>query len=288
MAVKIKLPGAPVRQLPRPVPVGPARPRKVALLGGSPTSIGFAPWEDPTWEFWAHASIMHALPGFRVDRIFDTHPKAVFTIARKNGFDDYYGWLKTCAIPVYMQEHYQAIPTSVKYPLDRIRQQFGYDTPLGSQTAEMIALALYEGVTMLGFFGIDYSHELEDTRKGQRSNAEHWAGIAKGAGVQLVIPKTSPFCHEPVDVYGYESHTPEKYEARLEAVRQHKAKLGPQGPPFDPARLTPMTKADVERARATRMRHPAWAEAVNNFTVDDELPPELVAELEAALHPETA
>jgi hypothetical protein len=53
-----------------------------------------------------------------------------------------------------MQRHYPEIPQSVMYPKGRVVAEFRrYFT---SQAAWMIALALTEGVTHVGFFGIHY------------------------------------------------------------------------------------------------------------------------------------
>lgn len=124
----------------------------------------------------------------------------------------YYDWLKRSRTPLYMQEQYPEIPASVKYPLGQIRQLWP-DTGFGSMAAYMIALALLEGVTHLGLWGIDYQDKSEYAE--QRPNCEHWVGIAKGMGVHITIPPVSPLCHEPPLLYAYETHaTPELYAAR--------------------------------------------------------------------------
>jgi len=84
----------------------------------------------------------------------------------------------------------------------------------------MIALALSEGVTHLGFYGIHYA--LDEEHKKQRSGCEYWMGVAVGRGVQLVIPESAPLLKEPGWLYGYESHdkkvTPPPPTVRFEPV----------------------------------------------------------------------
>jgi hypothetical protein len=266
----------------RPVPVGPSRPRKVGLVGGAPASLACAPWQDPSWEFWAHASVVQALPPGRCDRLFDLHPKHCFTERLKHGFANYYEFLQRCSTPIYMQEQYQAIPSAVKYPLALVQQQWP-GTPFGSMAAYMIALALLEGVTTIGLFGIDYQHESEYEE--QRANCEHWVGIAKGAGVQVIIPTASPLCHEPTMLYAYETHaTPELYEARKARVAQYKKKEGPQGGPFSASRLVPNTpESDAASDALLRAREPAWEAAITKM-VDDIPMPESMRHLAPVEH----
>jgi hypothetical protein len=253
----LRIPGAPRTVAGRPALVGPGHARKVGLIGSAPKSLACAPWQDPSWTFWSHASSVQAIPHLRADRLFDLHPRAIFTMARKNGFKDYYQWLQRCSTPIYMQDHYPEIPQSVRYPLELVRQQWP-QVPIGSTTAEMIALALIEGVTHLGLWGIDYQHDSEYDE--QRPNAELWVGIAIGMGVQIIIPAASPLCHEPTRIYGYESHTPELYAARLEKLATIKAATLDQRGTFDEHRLQPVeSQADLDRALEVRRRmNPRW------------------------------
>lgn len=184
--------------------------RKIAIIGSAPT-IDQTPWFDPSWEIWAHATI-HTLCR-RVDRYFDLHP---WSWIESKGSPGYLSWLKREKAPIFLAELRQEVPSSVRYPLDRILSEFPrYFT---SHTAYMVALALTEGVSHLGFFGIHY--QLGSEYAEQRAGAEFWAGIAAGRGVQLVIPPTSPLCHEPKELYAYESHA-EGEPAKKRKARKH-------------------------------------------------------------------
>lgn len=179
-------------------PPGLGRLRKIALIGTAETMC-LAPFHDPSWEIWSHSSCAHALP--RADRVFDLHPKA-FWIKPKKWHRDYVRWLRECPVPIYMQKHYPEIPQSIRYPRERILAEFRrYFT---SQTAWMIALALTEGVTHLGFFGIHYA--AADERTTQRWGCEYWMGQAEGRGVQLVLPVGCPLLRQPTWLYGYENY----------------------------------------------------------------------------------
>lgn len=68
----------------------------------------------------------------------------------------------------------------------------------------MIALALTEGVSAIGLFGVNYSTESEYQR--QRGSCEYWLGRASGMGVRVVLPEQCTLLREPALLYGYESH----------------------------------------------------------------------------------
>lgn len=231
--------------------VGPGRMRKVALLGGVKDTLRHAPWDDPSWELWAHSSIPpRALR--RVDRFFDLHPPHCFQEQVKCGRLNYYDWLKGLRTPVYMQAAYPEIPASVRYPRERVQAEWPL-VPFGSQAAWMIALALMEGVTHLGLFGVHYAFHTEYEE--QRANCELWVGVALGRGVQMVIPEGCPVAREPTALYGYESHTPEQYAARKAvfkaAAQARMAAHAPTRPGFDPSRLRPAPE-DIQQARRVR------------------------------------
>jgi hypothetical protein len=205
--------------------------RKIALIGTAPT-VRFAPWTDPSWEVWAHASAGRFCK--RVDRFFDLHPAHVYRETRKNGQADYFAWLQGLRTPIYMQDKVPAIPASVRYPKERILAEF--PRYMSSTFAWMVALALTEGATTLGVFGIHYQFGSEYAE--QRAGAEFWLGLAAGRGVQIVNPEGSPLLREPALLYGYETHTPELYAARKAQFRKDVTLKPRKG--FDPRQLTPM------------------------------------------------
>jgi len=212
--------------------------RKIALIGGEPATVQHAPWHDPSWEIWAHTSVNRMCR--RVDRWFELHPPHVFraeaTKGAKHGRQDWYGWLKGLKEPVYMQEHYPEIPTSVRYPVERVLTEF--PRYLSSTVAWMIALAITEGVHTIGLWGIHFQTGSEYAE--QRAGAEFWLGVALGRGIQIKIPEACPILKEPADLYGYESHTPEKYAARLQTFKHEVYAKRTHG--FDAAKLTPLSK----------------------------------------------
>src|SRR5262245_10641140 len=140
--------------------VGPGRLRKVAIIGTHAATLVGAPWHDPSWEFWSHASAVNVIPKGRVGLVIDVHPPHCFMQEKKNGFTNYYKWLQGCPYPVLMQKKYKDIPQSLAYPYDEIKAEFP-NIDIGSQTAYLIAYALSRGVTHIGIWGCEYSHDSE-------------------------------------------------------------------------------------------------------------------------------
>jgi hypothetical protein len=175
---------------------GIGRLRKIALIGSANT-VHLAPWYDPTWEIWAHATVYPYCK--RVDRFFDLHP---WKWISEKPVPGYLAWLKTLHTPIYMQRKFRDVPASVRFPKERVMAE--HPRYFTSHAAWMIALALTEGVTHLGFYGIHYA--LDEEHKKQRTGCEFWMGVAHGRGVQIVNPEGSPLIREPKWLYGYESH----------------------------------------------------------------------------------
>jgi len=265
--MSIHVTGTPKPHWGRPDPVGPGRLRKVAIIGSHSDSIQFAPYRDPSWEVWVHSSAAQLVPKGRADRLFDVHPPHCFQVARKNGFIDYYQYLKTCKTPIYMKEAYPEIPQAVRYPYELVRSLWPHK-PIGSQTVFMIALALIEGVTHLGFWGVHYSHgsDYEESR----ANCEHWIGLAEGMGVQVVIPAQSPLCHEPKEIYAYETHsTPEKYQARLDKFASSMRGKGGIAPTAIESCDTPEA---LRAAAKKRAEDPNWVKAMRALPPEESMP----------------
>ena len=177
--------------LPLPPLAGMGRIRKIALIGSHSETLKHTPWDDPTWELWGHA----ASRGFykrSPDRYFDLHRRECWTKSNAKG-ERYLRWLATNTVPIFMQERYPEVPASIRYPIERVLAEFR--PYLTSHAAWMIALALTEGVTHLGFFGVNYGKTTAigaDCEYGvQRGSCEYWMGFAEARGVRLVMPKGS-------------------------------------------------------------------------------------------------
>lgn len=204
-----------------PVPKLPVRTgvtrtvRKIALCGSHDSSLVDTPWDDPSWEFWGHSS-SRAWYKRHMDRYFDLHPPAVWSRSgKKVPRVAYLRWLAQNTVPIYMQQKYEQVPASVQYPRGRILMEFSYAHRrqyFTNHAAWMIALAITEGVSHIGFFGINYSTESEYVR--QRGSAEYWIGQCDARGINVVLPEQCSLLAEPKLLYGYESHDEETGELK--------------------------------------------------------------------------
>jgi len=184
----------------------PKQHRRVAICGTSSTTAGLAPVNvvdkdgKPLWEIWTLGIAQKFYS--RQDRHFQLHN---LDEGARRWSENYKAWLNTTKTPVYLQELNPAwVPAGVSFPLAEIMQAF----PLSGSyftcmIAEMIALAIMEGVDELGIYGCDLAHASEYAY--QRPCVDHWIGIAIGRGINVVVPKESDLL-KCAQIYGYETH----------------------------------------------------------------------------------
>ena len=199
-----------------------------------------------------------------MDRLFDLHPKACWSGGGKKG-DGYTKWLAKNTIPIYMQKAWPEVPASIEYPKGRILMEYPdayglFTNCFTNHAAWMIALALTEGVTTIGLFGINYGTESEYAT--QRGSAIYWLGRAAGMGVRHVLPSQCTLLDEPHLLYGYESHD----ETTGLLKDAYKKKFKPQetirpiapGEKVEYAVPPPGLKAQIE-AEEREFPRPDWA-----------------------------
>lgn len=193
---------------------GPEPKRKIAIIGKSPSSMHQAPYGDESWDIWTlfDMNLKQEVPRFT--RHFEIHPLDWFREKEK----DYYEWL--CGVrgkPVYMQRLDEKIPAGVLYPKDEIVDRFGrYFT---NTVSWMIALAIHEGASEIGVWGVDMADDTEYAH--QRPSCEYFLGLAVGAGITLHVPDTSDLLKTSV-LYGFETDggkMRKKWKAKGEEIR---------------------------------------------------------------------
>ena len=136
-------------------------------------------------------------------RWFQIHPKEEWEATNAKGLEDYRNFLNSFNGPVYMDAVHPDYPKSVRYPLEEIIQDLGYDY-FTSSIAYLIALAIFErfdemilvGIEMV--FGTEYVHE--------RPCVEFWLGVAHARGIELRMPEGSTLLRGPL--YGRQVSIP--------------------------------------------------------------------------------
>ena len=201
----------------------------VVLFGTNTFTRHLIDWSRNDCEFWCWnevGSLKDDRPGYwaeRVDLLLQMHAPPIWRNHNninhgrqqllKGGkySNSHYDWLqRPHDFPVYMQEHYDDVPSSVKYPKDEIVEKFlpnikrdvagNIDQVVNftSSTAYAIALALFMGKKQIELAGIEMTSDTEYVR--QRPGVYFWLGIATGLGVNVVL-------HSPLlmneKLYGY-------------------------------------------------------------------------------------
>lgn len=160
--------------------------KKVCLLGTSNT-LNQAPINDKSFEFWALNDMYEMIPTANISRWFELHTRReqekVISARASGGYLD---GLRSLTMPVYMQDKYEDIPTSIKYPLEDVIAHFGRQY-FKSTLDYMIALALYEGFEEIHIYGVNMADSIEYAH--QRPSMEYWIGRAEGMGVKVVLPE---------------------------------------------------------------------------------------------------
>jgi len=176
--------------------------KAVAMVGFSSRHRELAPFDDPNIEIWG-LNKLHAQEWFkRCDRMFQLHPiKYIQNCIGLSEIDrQHYEWLtQKHDFPIYAQKKYKEFPSSVEYPIKKMRAKFGdfYTSTL----AYMMALALDEGFTHFELYGFDMEADTE--YKHQRDSSEYFIGLAEGLGHTVYLPSNCSLLKG--EMYAYES-----------------------------------------------------------------------------------
>lgn len=212
-------------QKPEAPPEAAKPEKKVAIVGCSDTKT-LAPLNDPSWEIWAmNNAFAHVT---KRDVWFEVHPikyengiyyrrqlvrRGVFTWSqefRGATVNQYMQMLAELDIPVYMQRHWECIPKSVPYPLQEIVQKFG--TYFTNSVSYMIALAILQGATHIGCWGVDMATGSEYGH--QRPSCEFFLGIAAGLGIIITIPPEADLLKTRF-LYGFQEREATQWESKM-------------------------------------------------------------------------
>ena len=157
---------------------------KVAVVGMAP-SCADAPWSDSSWQKWG----LPWHPGYwaQCDRHFEMHDMRLLLSEHSTRGDDYLERLSQCP-HLYMQEAYAQVPTARRYPFEDVSVTTGYYW--NSSVAYALAMAIHEGADQIGLWGVDMRGE--DEYGYQKPNMEYLVGLAKGRGIDVYIPDSSP------------------------------------------------------------------------------------------------
>lgn len=167
---------------------------KLALVGYASSTRDLAPFTDPTYDILGLNQLYRFIP--RADLWTDIHD--YYDEENVEG-TDHEGWLRECGIPVLMNKTRPNIPTSFRYPIERVIEE-GCDY-FTSTVAFLIAWGIVQGYKEIALYGIDLIVGTE--YEFQRQCAEFWLGVAHGRGITVRIPPQSALLKHS-HRYGYE------------------------------------------------------------------------------------
>ena len=190
--------------------------KRVAIIGAGATR-NLAPWSDDSICWWAINEIWQK----RFDRHWELHPMSVQS-ERDLAF------LRVCPTPCYVLDYAEAknfseveyhgaifpgVPYAVEYPLEWVLEQTRGRRYFTCTFAMQIGLAIAEGFTEIGIFGVDLARGTLRERLVEAPCVEYWVGLAEGRGIKVTVPESSTLCRQPY-LYGYD------YDAEVGAVNK--------------------------------------------------------------------
>jgi hypothetical protein len=153
---------------------------KVAVIGLA-ASQADAPWDDPEWEKWGLAWDGN-WPKF--SRTFEMHDD--FSDGQAHGYVD----ALAHRTRLYMQEQYPQVPGCTRYPFEAVAQSVS--DYWVSSISYVLSLAIHEGAEEIGLWGVDMDPGSDYFY--QKANCEYLIGLARGRGIKVHIPDSSPLC----------------------------------------------------------------------------------------------
>lgn len=215
--------------------------KNIAICGFASSSRHAIPTDNPEWEIWGLNQFYRHTK--RADRWADIHHN--WDSENVPG-TDHRGWIKDCGIPVYMLEAHADLPTSVRFPIERLIEKFGdyytstvalllavaideidrrvedqmqggtYDLPADVVTAQR---KYYDEFT-IGIFGIDLV--VGEEYFWQKACAEYFIGIAIGRGIRVMVPPNSALLRQQ---FRYGWHTEPDTVVKPREIEQHRKRL---------------------------------------------------------------
>jgi hypothetical protein len=183
--------------------------KKLAIVGSHPKTRDLAPLNNPDYDIWVFNESVSLGWAKTATAVFQMHNPIIFRNPANRNDPKHYQWLvqPQGKIEIFMQEKFEDVPNSVKYPMDQILAMLGtlqrgedavkYFT---SSVAYALALGIYRNYKHIEVWGVELETNTE--YQYQRENLNYWCGVAIGRGIDLIIPKESGLFRDLL--YGFE------------------------------------------------------------------------------------
>jgi len=223
--------------------------KQAAIVGKAPSSLGLAPYGDPSWSIWGLSDGWRTMPRpvRETDVWFELHD--LDTGRKKRWPPEYFEWMKQNQekVPLYIGHRlrvnkysiadmtleeaqaldaetkpYKELPHAKAYPVYEVLWRFG--TYFNNSISFMMALAAMKGVTNIGIYGVDMAQSDPVTGQNgeyehQRPSCEYMLGVLKGMGIKTFVPGEADLlkCRH---LYAFETHGCEDEEERKRKARE--------------------------------------------------------------------
>lgn len=220
---------------------GTPRRTKVAIVAAG-SGRDEAPYLDAEWEVWALNAVppTDAFGRLRADRWFEMHEEKAQSEADLR-------WIRACPMPIYLPPKWADqvldrrrrselvagdIPRAVRYPLEAIEETYG--SYFVCTFAYQIALALLEGFTDIGLYGVELALGTARERTLELACVSWWLGRAEGSNVTIHLPQKSMLGRHKYR-YGIEYDEEKRYvEQYVDLIRKSDRHYGvDEAKPYD-------------------------------------------------------
>ena len=191
--------------------LGPEGFDKIAIIGSAPSSTLLAPFDDPSWAIWCTSPATFAAVAARkrADVWFELHrwlpyePGQMGQPGTRPWFSpEFRQFLREFKGKVYMTEQQPDIPNCERFQYQSLLAKHG-PYHFCSSISWMLAHAIEQMPRAIGIFGVDMAAGSEWAY--QRPACQHFIGLAKAAGIDIVLPPESDLMRHTT-LYGIGEH----------------------------------------------------------------------------------
>ena len=193
--------------------LGPEGFDKIAIIGSAPSSTLLAPFDDPSWAIWctSPSTFAQVASRKRADVWFELHRWLPYDPGQSGApgtrpwfSPEFRQFLREFKGTVYMTEQQPDIPNSERFPYQPLLDKHG-PYHFCSSISWMLAWAIEQAPRAIGVFGVDMAAGSEWAY--QRPACQHFLGLAKAAGIDVVLPPESDLMRHTT-LYGIGEHNP--------------------------------------------------------------------------------
>ena len=191
----------------------------VAIVGSHPktrSEFDFNRTDCDIWTFNEALSNPKEIWCPRSDAVFQMHAPVIWQNPKNRNHAGHYDWLKTqTEAVVYMQDKYEDVPGSVRFPLEEVFQGLHFNKRyITSSVAYALALAASMSYKKIELYGVEMETDTE--YRYQRDGVALWVGVALGRGIEVELH--CGMLEAPL--YGYEGDIKLEYKQFTDRIAE--------------------------------------------------------------------